>query len=318
MKVLISDYPELFHKDCVIQAAELGLRCPKWDILQYSFDGDTEELKMLLREADALITGFLPLNDELLSCMKPGSCISVTAKGYDNIDISSAIKHHISVMAIEEYCTEEVSEHTFALILGLARCLKMPGIENEEDFRILQGHKIGIFGYGKIGRRTAQIADAFGMKIAVYHPHINEKEDNRFYTDADTIFHECDVISNHMSANQENYHFFNEAAFAKIQKRPLFINCGRGETVDTPSLIHALDCGIVSGAGLDVLEGERMSSADKQNLAERANVILTPHIAFASKESLKKLHKIPVDNVIFFLNKEYERITSFVPGAYQC
>ena len=126
------------------------------------------------------------------------------------------------------------------------------------------------------------------------------------------------MITNHMSANIDNYHFFNEAAFAKIQKSPLFINCGRGETVDTAALVHALDCGIVSGAGLDVFEGEWMESTDKKNLTARTNVILTPHIAFASKESLKKLHEIPVDNVIFFLNKEYEQITSFVPGAYQC
>lgn len=318
MKVLISDYPEILAKDGAIQADDLAHRCPEWDIQLYPYQGNNKELKKRLQDTDALITGFLPMKEELIACMKPGSCISVTARGYDNIDIKAAARHSIAVMAIEEYCTEEVAEHTFALILGLARCLKNPEREDPTDFHILKGKSIGIFGYGKIGRRTAQIADALGMHVAVYDTHGLERSSQWGFTDANTIFRDCDVISNHMSSNRDNYHFFNDSAFEIMKKRPLFINCARGETVDTTALIRALDNGMVAGAGLDVLEEELTDPKMKDDLSANPNVILTPHIAFASKEALRKLYQISVDNAVFYLNKEYERVTSFVPGAYQC
>lgn len=318
MKVLISDYPEILAKDGVIQAADLSRRFPRWDIQTYPYQGDKEELKRLLADTDALITGFLPLDQELLSCMKPGSCISVTARGYDNVNVNAASMHSIAVMAIEEYCTEEVAEHTMALLLGVSRCLKQPDKQEERQFRTLQGMRIGVFGYGRIGKRMAQLCDAFGMKVYVYAMSGKDNEPNRFYTDADTIYRNCDVITNHMSAHADNYHFFNEQAFAKMTKAPIFLNCGRGETVDTSALLDALKAGKISGAGVDVLEDEWVNKEVQAELSAMKNVIVTPHVAFASDDAVKKLHQISVDNAVYYLNQEYERITSFVPGTFRC
>ena len=140
-----------------------------------------EELVQELAGADGLITGFLEIGAEILAQVPELACISVSGVGYSNIDVAAAKRHHVAVCHIREYCTEEVAEHTFALIGALNRHLKYytKRVEKEHEWKYqtiggeknLSGQTLAIFGLGKIGKRVAALAGAYGMKVLAVDPY---------------------------------------------------------------------------------------------------------------------------------------------------
>ena len=121
----------------------------------------------------------------------------------------------------------------------------------------------------------------------------------------------ADIITNHMNLTEENYHFFNEEAFSKMKKHPIFINVGRGGSVDEKALVHALDTKQIRAAGLDVLEDEN-PDLENCSLTGRENVIITPHSAFYSSESIEKLQIISGANMGYYLAGKYNNISEIV------
>ncbi len=315
MKVLISDFPAALAPDSEIQKKNLHSQFPDWQIEIWPYNGNQNELTDHVRDADAVLTAFMPMNAEVISAMKPGACISVAATGYDSIDDAAAEEHKVALMAIREYCTEEVAEHTIALLLGLCRHLK----DTDADpaaYQTLKGKKIGIFGYGRIGQRVGQLAEAFRMEVYVSAFGRVSSYINRVVADADTVLKECDVITCHMPETPENHHYFNFSRFQEMKKKPIFLNCGRGGLVDTDALVKALEEGWISGAGIDVIEDEHEGSASSQKLSSFTNVLVTPHKAYASEASCKALQDIPVDNIVAYLTHKYGKINAFVKGPY--
>ena len=183
----------------------------------------------------------------------------------------------------------------------------------------LQGQTLGVIGFGKIGKAVAMRAAAFGMKIKVYDPHISEEALKAFsFTDLpiekatiDDLYETCDIITNHMNLTAENYHFFNKEAFSKMKKHPIFINVARGGSVDEKALVWALNEEKIRAAGLDVLEAEK-PDLEKCLLRHRENVIITPHAAFYSEDSIKALQTISCENVVHYLKKEYSQVKRIV------
>ena len=270
------------------------------------------------------LTGFLEIGEEILAQVPDLECISVSGVGYSNIDVAAAKRHHVAVCHIREYCTEEVAEHTFALIGALNRHLKYytKRVEEEHEWKYqtiggeknLSGQILAIFGFGKIGKRVAALAGAYGMKVLAVDPYADEKDAacrGVRLVSAGEAFAEADVITNHMNLTAENEHYFDERAFANMQKNPIFINVGRGRCVDETALQQALDSGKIRAAGLDVLEAEA-PDLTSCGLIGRENVILTPHSAFYSAESILKLQRISGANMGYFLAGAQEKIDAVV------
>lgn len=333
MKIYITDYPGVLNRDTdyeknrilsALKDAEDGnsvMTNTEVDVISYT---DREEWLKKVADADALLTAFIPIDADIINKIPNLKCIVQNASGYENIDLETATERGIAVIPIEEYCTLEVAEHTFALILALARGLKHYGqdIDNNHKWQYssitnlhrLAGMKIGIAGYGKIGKQVGKLATAFGMEVLVYSPtgkNINTPDSPVNFVTKEQLFQESDVITNHMAVGKDHYKFFNYEAFKAMEKHPIFINVGRGVAVDETALIRALDEGLLSAAGLDVLESENPDLSTNP-LVARENVIITPHSAFYSEESLKALQDISCDNLTYYLKGETEKVHRIV------
>lgn len=172
------------------------------------------------------------------------------------MDLEETCRRDIPVCAIGEYCTQEVAEHTMAMLLALDRNLRVYArtVDKERRWQYyaaptpmgLHGSTLGLFGFGKIGRAVAQRARAFGMRVLASDIHADPAQAKKLgveLADADTLLRESDVISNHMNLTPENTHYFSDARFRQMAKHPIFLNAARGGSVDEAALIRALDSG---------------------------------------------------------------------------
>lgn len=326
-KIVICDYQNVMEASYArtIQALEdsMGEALKEYEILIEEYKDDRQLIE-LLKGAEGLITGFLEIGESILSQTSELKCISVSAVGYGNIDCDAAKRHGVKVCHIQEYCTQEVAEHTFSLIGALNRNLMhyRYAIEKEHKWvyhdisggRTLSNKTLAIWGYGKIGKRVAQIARGFQMTILAVDPYADgeaAKLEGVELVSADEALRRADIISNHMNFTLDNKHYFCENTFSKMERTPIFINVGRGACVDEADLARALDRGQISAAGLDVLEAEE-PDLDQCELLERENVIITPHSAFYSDDSIEALQKISGENMGYYLCGELEKVFSIV------
>jgi D-lactate dehydrogenase len=264
--------------------------------------------------------------------------ITTRSTGFDHIDIDYVHSKGILVANVPTYGENTVAEHTFALILSIARNLKKSHFRvSKGDFSIkelmgfdLKGKTIGVVGTGHIGLRVIKMAIGFSMHVLAFDP-----IQNRFlsevlgfkYVDFQTLLKESDIITLHAPYNKKTHHMINQNNISLIKKGAILINTARGSLVDTVALIRALDEKILSGAGLDVLEGEDTILEEKQLLMrkkknlynpeklqlmlrngfllQRENVVFTPHIAFYSKEALQRILDTTIHNILGFINKKF-------------
>lgn len=319
MKIVISDYENVLQTDLSATVETIKEILPESEIIIHPFR-EKEAFYKCMAEADGLITAFLPAGAELFCHAPKLQCISVNAAGYSSVDVEEAKKRGITVCHVEDYCTEEVAEHTIALICALNRNLKGYGycLEKKGSWeysalpggRNLTNQTIAVFGFGKIGRRVAELAGGLGMQVVAVSEHLTTEEAKacgiRRVT-AEEAFEIADIISNHMSLTAENVDFFNEKAFLQIKNHPLFLNLGRGGSVDEAALVKALDAGILRGAGLDVLKAEN-PKLQKCPLLNRGNVIITPHSAFYSEQSLRELQTMSGKNLAYVLKGDFTEV----------
>lgn len=328
-KVLICDYVSAMEKDYepTMQSVRKAYgKDVEFEICAYEND---KQLIQKLQGKDGLITGFLEIGETILAQTPELQCISVSGIGYSNMELEAAKKYGVTVCHIREYCTEEVAEHTFSLIGALNRNLKFydKQIDHAHEWkyhtiaggRNLCSQTLAVFGFGRIGKRVAQIAHAYGMKVIAVDPYtignaqaVEQAEalDVKLVS-AEEAFRQADIITNHMNLTDENYHFFNKEAFAQMERIPIFVNVGRGGSVEEAALIKALDEGKIRAAGLDVLEAEEPDLVHC-GLLNRNNVIITPHCAFYSAESIEKLQVVSGANMGYQLAGEPERIDEVV------
>ena len=261
--------------------------------------------------------------------------ITTRSTGFDHIDTEFASSKGIPVSNVPTYGENTVAEHTFALILSVARNLKKAHFKTADgDFSIkglmgfdLRGKTIGVVGAGHIGLRVVKMAVGFNMKVLVFDPvqdHFLEEVLGFKYADFDTLLKESDIITLHAPYNKKTHHMINESNIKLIKKGAVLINTARGGLVETTAITKALDEGILAGAGLDVLEGEDIILEDKQLLIrrkkelhtpeklklalrnafllQRKNVVFTPHIGFYSKEALQRILDTTVFNIVNFID----------------
>ena len=324
MKIVITDYPDVLGRNLSYEEAILRNGLPDCEICVYPYTGDRSELALILSNADAVLTAFLPMDKGLLAGMPNLKCVCFNATGYNFIDYEEACKRNIAIIPIGEYCTNEVADHTMALMLSLARGIRhyIRDVEQNKNWqyysgqslRRIQGQVFGIFGLGKIGRAVAKRAQAFGMEVIAYDPYLPPEVAAKCQVQLvpeKEILERSQVLSNHMILTDETVHFFNWNRFLQMKQHPIFLNVGRGGAVDEDALVRALDEGILFGAGLDVLEAEN-PDLTQCRLTGRDNVILTPHAAFYTQESLADLQRISCENTVFYLKGEYDRVNRIV------
>jgi phosphoglycerate dehydrogenase-like enzyme len=293
----------------------------------YTHDGSDSDLINACRNADVILTDYAPFSRAVIEELRQCELISVAATGHNSIDVGAARDANISVCAVDEYCTDEVADHTMLLILSL--CRRLPEYQHQVQeqhvwqFDSLTGlgrlrnMTLGLIGYGRIGQAVAQRARGFGMTIVANDPFADSVADGGQgieLCDLPSLYAMSDIISLHCGLNEDNREFLNETSFQAMRKQPILINCARGGLVDESALERALDSGQISGAGLDVLNDESPDIASSPFLG-RNNVILTPHIAFYSDASIVENRIVSAANIRNFLDGKHANVRKYIHQA---
>jgi glycerate dehydrogenase len=250
------------------------------------------------------------MTTEMLHAFPNCKYIGVRAKHADYVDLKSAHRRGIHVSWIPQLSSHAVAEHTFSLLLALAKQLIPLNRQVADDLwrkgvsplSDLHGKTIGIIGYGQIGQEVERIARAFGMHVLIAAKP-GQTHENRF--SLDEVVEKADVLTIHASTSANAMPILNEDHFEKMKPNLLLINTARGSLVDEAALIRALRNGKIAGAGLDVFLNEPMVNHDLTSLP---NVICTPHLAYYTTQTIQAMNQALIDQAIAFFTSMDEKI----------
>ena len=263
--------------------------------------------------ADILVTNKTPLTKDTLAQLPNLKLIALLSTGYNVVDCAWAKEHGIPVSNIPAYSTESVAQLVFAFILAHCRQVERHSRSvlagdwaASRDFCYtltpltdIEGKTIGLVGYGSIGKAVARIALAFGMRVlATSRSHTQGTDGQVQFCALDTLLQESDFVSLHCPLTPETEGLVNAGFLSTMKPNAFLINTSRGPVVDEAALASALNQGQIAGAGLDVL-GKEPPEADNP-LFTAKNCLITPHIAWASKETRQRLMDIFTDNIRAF------------------
>ena len=263
-----------------------------------------------LRGATIAITNKVPLRAPELAQLPDLKMIAVAATGTDNVDLAACRERGIVVANIRDYSVVSVPEHCFALMLAVRRNLRAYTADVEAgkwerstrfcllDHPIgdLAGSRLGIVGYGALGRRVAQIGRAFGMEIAVAS-RSPVTDGDVMALSLDELLATSDVVSLHLPLNEQTRNMIGARELASMKKSSILINTARGGLVDEAALAEALSNGVIAGAGFDVLSKEPPVPENPLLKLRLPNFVLTPHVAWASGGAMQTLADMLVDNI---------------------
>lgn len=258
------------------------------------------------KDADVLIIANSPLSGKVIRSAPKLKMISVAFTGVDHVDHDACKEKGIVVCNAQGYCTDAVAELVFGLILSVLRNIvpchiktKQGGTKDGLIGNELRGKTLGIVGTGAIGRRVAEIATAFNCKLLGYDVYKSQQaiDIGIEYVSLENIFSQSDIISLHTPLTEETKHLVNKERISLMKPTAILINASRGPVVDSIALAQALNEEKIAGAGIDVFEVEPPVPGDHP-LLNAKNVVLTPHVAFATKESILRRAEITFNNII--------------------
>ena len=300
--------------DCnTVTSGDLDLSVlEKFGKVTYYGESLPEQIPERIKDADIVILNKTVLGKKELEGAKNLKLIALFATGYNNIDTVYARERGITVCNAGSYSTSAVAQQVFGFILANATKIAEYDRDVKDGKWIesrlfcffsrpaceLQGKTLGIFGYGAIGRRVAEIARAFEMKV-IATKRTPVEDDIVTFVDFDTLLRESDYLSVNCPLNDGTREIFNAEAFAKMKKGAYFINTARGGVIVEQDLVDALKSGHLSGAAVDVLTVEPMR-ADCP-LLNAPNITFTPHVSWAPIETRTRLLSIVMDNIENFL-----------------
>ena len=293
---------------------------------------DAELAKMSDAEIISVFVHAVDVGAQVLEKFPNLKLIALRSTGFNNVDLDYCKEHGIYVCNVPGYGDSTVAEFAFGLLLDVTRkisrsyrAVQEAHVDTDHYLGFdLRGRTIGIVGTGAIGRYAARIAKGFQMNVLAYDPYPNEAHAQEIgfeYVTLDEMFEKADIFSLHCPLTKENYHLFDEDAFAKMKKGVVIVNTARGELIDTEALFKAISSGKVWGAGLDVLENEgallhddlalhsmREQSSDSLlrswinlRMLQLKNVVMTPHVAFNSIDAVHRILKTANDNIEAYL-----------------
>ncbi len=309
MKVVVTDYNladlEIEEGFCKAAGHELkGIRT-----------GTEQDRIDLVRDADAVITQFAPVNAAVIGAMQKVRVIVRYGIGVDNVDLKAAAAKNIPVCNVPDYCIDEVADHALAMILDLTR--KITANSNKvksgswglatplSAMFALKSMTVGVVGFGRIGREVADRLRAFKCRVLVYDPPVPASTIRLNGCEPATlgdIISKCDLITLHCPSNDHTKQMINARSIAAMKDGVLIVNTSRGTLVKTDDLVAALKSGKVAAAALDVTDPE---PPDLQGeLVKLDNVIINSHIASCSAQAVRKLRESVVNTVGIALRGE--------------
>ena len=269
--------------------------------------GQEKELIELAKEVDGILTCWAKVTVKVVEAAKRCKVIGRYGIGVDNIAVEEATQAGIIVTNVPSYCVDEVSDHAMALLLGCARKISFYdtaikkgqwSLQSGNKMFRLRGKTLGLIGFGKIARAMVPKAKAFGLHIIVFDPYIYEKDTKEYgvvLASFDKLLSDADFISVHVPLTESTYELLNEQVFRKMKNTAYVINTSRGGVINTEALVRAVEGNWIAGAGLDVLPQEPPDINDP--LLSQDNIVLTPHAAFCSMESLLDLQRTAANQV---------------------
>lgn len=278
-----------------------------------------EEFISRVRDADIVLVGRYGFSGKAFNASQNLQMLSVWQTGYDHIDLKAATEKGVIVSNVPDYAFDSVAEMVFALALNLLRKVHVADIKLREgnfDWRHYVGSQImgktmGVIGTGSIGSRVIQIAHGFNMNVISVTGHPSEEKARSLgvkFVDLDTLLAESDIVTLHVPLTPSTEKMIGAKELAKMKKSAILINTARGKVVDEAALIEALKEKKIRGAGLDVFEKEPLPVNDPLKTLE--NVVLTPHIAFLTEESLEECTYVCVQNVERFIEGKPQNIVN--------
>jgi len=262
-----------------------------------------EKLIKEVEDVDVIMVAYAKITKKIIDAGKNLNGISRYGTGVDNIDLKAASERHILVTNVPAYATNAVADHTFALLLSLARKINRV----DKTFRSgswkswtspstiymgesLKGKNLGIVGFGSIGQAVARRARSFGMNVLVFDPYFDKniiEKSGCMAVERDELLSESDFISLHVPLTPKTRGMIGKKELGKMKRTAYIINTSRGPIIDERALIKALRRGQIAGAALDVFEKEPPSRNNQ--LFKFENVILTPHVAWFNEEAVREL-----------------------------
>ncbi|THU02595.1 D-2-hydroxyacid dehydrogenase [Lampropedia puyangensis] len=273
------------------------------------------EVAERIADADVVILNKVALTAEALEKATRLRLVAVAATGTDNIDLVACQARGIAVRNVRNYAIHTVPEHTFALIFALRRsvCAYRGAVLRgrwqeaaqfcffDYPIRDLAGSTLGIIGDGVLGQAVGQMGKALGMRV-LFAARKGQRTSGGLYTPFEQTLEQSDVLTLHCPLTPENQGLIGLDEFQRMLRQPLLINTARGGLVDEQAMEQALDKGWIAGAGFDVASPEPPPAEHPlMRLANRPNVILTPHIAWASSEAIQGLADQLIDNIEHFV-----------------
>lgn len=284
-----------------------------------------EEVEGRINDAEIIIANKSPLNEITLKNAEKVKLICEFATGYDNVDLEYCKRRGIKVANVVNYSTASVAQHTFALCFYVLEKLRyydeyvksgeyagQRGFSNFDiPFTELDGKTWGIVGMGNIGRKVAQIAEAFGCKVIFYSASGNSSCTDYERVDFDVLLRESDFLSLHCPLSDKTRNLIDLDALKKMKKTAILINVARGPVVNDADLYAALTNDIIAGAGLDVTGTEPMRDENPLSTIKDSNkLIITPHLAWASTEARNRVVEETHKNIEAFLNGKERNIVN--------
>jgi D-3-phosphoglycerate dehydrogenase len=272
-----------------------------------------DEIVKAARNAQALLVGYATITKSLINKLESLEIVSMLSTGTDNIDIQSLHDRSIQLRTLGALPAQEVATHTLALTLSMLRGVDKfaAAAQRLEWFKTpypvipprLSELNFGVLGFGRIGELVGTYAAPFFKSISFHDPVVTKSSDPRFVSRSfDELLATSDVLSINIPATAQNKHLFNAAMFSKMKKGSYLVNASRGSLVDSVALAAALKSAHLSGAALDVIDGEP-ASADNP-LLNNPQVLLTPHVAYLSQFTQKAYITVQAQNVIDFYNEK--------------
>lgn len=289
----------------------------KFDDFEHYKNTSSDKIVKRAKDADVIIVNKVEINKEIIDQLPNLKYICVCATGFNNVDVGAARMKGIPVSNVRGYSTNSVVQHVFSMALHALINIAYYDEEvmdgrwqasgqstfYDHSIRELNGMTMGIYGYGTIGKKVAEVAKAFGMNVvATRRNPKNEGTDEVKYVDFETLIAESDIISLHSSLNPTNEGVMNHNVFKNMKPSSILINTARGGLIVEADLASALNSDELSFACLDVLSQE--PPLDNNPLLNAKNCIITPHLAWTSLEARKKLLDGVAKNITAFINKE--------------
>ena len=302
-KVLVTDYvwPSVEPERAVLAKANAELVVAP--------DGSEETLVELARDVDGILTCFAQVTDKVVRAAKQCVVISRYGVGVDNISVDTATELGIVVTYVPDYCVEEVSDHVMALLLAWNRRVVLFDTATKKKgwgsqglgMRImrLRGKKIGVVGFGRIGRGVCAKALAFGFEVLASDPFVSAdaaEEVGARKVELPELLEESDFVTLHSPLIPETEKMIGPSELEAMKESSFLINCARGPLIDEDALHIALTTGQIAGAGLDVLVD--IDPPIDHKLTQLNNVIITPHTAFFSQEAVLELEERAAGEVV--------------------